>query len=372
MTTVGSFVSSGCSTAVVRGLSIQIAEEVDCSSPSSLVHFEASTKVKFSSNAVLPYLHSRARTDLLAVSGTLNVNSAYRTVAQQYLLYRWWQAGRCGITAAATPGRSNHESGRAIDLANWSARRASMAAHHWAHDVPGDAVHFDNTRSPDNRGLDVRAFQRLWNRNHPTDKITVDGDYGPQTAARLKKSPAKGFAKGASCRVAIRGAQILAIDGPDRVAPGEAAHYAFTIANTEEVDWPVTARVVVDGGVPSALAAPSWVSPSEPGTLATAIAAGGDGVFDLDVVAPAEAGEHAAVFALLDGDRQIGTFELAFTVTMDGAGTSGEADDVDDIEDVDADEDGVVTGTGGCSTSGGAGAGLLLVVAMFVLRRRQA
>ena len=49
------------------------------------------------------------------------------------------------------------------------------------------------------KGLDVKAFQRLWNRNHPEDVISVDGAYGPQTEARMKLSPAAGFPKGAIC-----------------------------------------------------------------------------------------------------------------------------------------------------------------------------
>ena len=145
-------------------------------------------------------MHSSARADLVKAgnSARVQVNSGYRTVAQQYLLYRWFKEGRCGITAAALPGRSNHESGRAVDIQNWSSRVTTMRNHGWAHTVPGDPVHFDNLGSPDNRGKDVTAFQRLWNRNHPSDKISVDGDYGPQTAARLKKAPAAGFAKGAT------------------------------------------------------------------------------------------------------------------------------------------------------------------------------
>ena len=373
---VGSFISSGCSTAVVRGLSKQIAEEVDCMSPASLAKFSPSKKVRFSSNAVLPYMHPRAKKDLLKVSGRLQVNSAYRTVAQQYLLYRWWRAGRCGITAAATPGRSNHESGRAIDLQNWSARRASMAAHHWSHSVPGDPVHFDHVKSPDNRGKDVRAFQRLWNRNRPNDKISVDGVYGPQTANRLKRAPAKGFKKGPRCKQAERGADVLAIDGPDRIAPGAHAHYAITIANTHDVAWPANTRIVVAGGGASDLYdAMTWASPSEVGEIGTAIPAGGDGVIDLEIVAPMVTARTAAftIFELTDGIQQLGTFDLAVTITPDGdEGTSGDADDHDHGEDGEselADEDGVIE-TGGCSTGAGGGWATLLVVAVFVRRRR--
>ena len=61
----------------------------------------------------------------------------------------------------------------------------------------------------------MTAFQRLWNRNHPGDKISVDGDYGPQTAARLKAAPAKGFAKGATCGAVHRVLEVVSVDGPD-------------------------------------------------------------------------------------------------------------------------------------------------------------
>jgi hypothetical protein len=370
---VGSYVTSSCSTSVVRGLSMQIAREVDCMSPSSLAQLAPSTKVKFSSNAVLPFMHPSAKGDLLRVSGVLQVNSAYRTVAQQYLLYRWWQAGRCGITAAATPGRSNHESGRAIDLQNWSARRASMAAHHWSHSVPGDPVHFDHVQSPDNRGKDVRAFQRLWNRNHPNDKITVDGIYGSQTANRLKRSPAKGFAKGA-CKPAALGAEVVAIDGPDRIAPASLALYSFSITNTDLVEWPAGARIVVAGGVASALASPSWVSSMEVGPLGTAIAPGGEATIDVEVLAPSVTEETSAAttFAIVDGDRQLGTFDLALSVTPNGDEyTSGDAHDHVEDDGAVADEDGVIVDEGGCSTGGALGWFALAIPALLVARRRR-
>src|SRR5262249_48895679 len=135
-----------------------------------------------------------------AASSPLQITSAFRTVAQQYLLYNWFQQGRCGITAAATPGNSNHETGRAVDLGNWSSVITVMANHGWAHDVPGDDVHFDHLASPDLRGRDVLAFQRLWNLNHANDRISENGSYGPMTEARLMRSPAGGFGIGTSCR----------------------------------------------------------------------------------------------------------------------------------------------------------------------------
>ncbi|MBC8028300.1 MAG: D-alanyl-D-alanine carboxypeptidase family protein, partial [Steroidobacteraceae bacterium] len=193
---VDSFLTSSCSTAVVIGLSNQIAAEVSCINPSSLTRFAAGSGITIASNAVLPFLSARAKTDLQAV-GNVSVNSAFRTVAAQYLLVEWFNRGRCGITAAAAPGRSNHESGRAVDLGNFSSRITAMANHGWSHSVPGDPVHFDHLASADIRGRDTLAFQRLWNRNNPSDLIGADGIYGPQTEARLRRSPAEGFARGA-------------------------------------------------------------------------------------------------------------------------------------------------------------------------------
>jgi hypothetical protein len=62
-------------------------------------------------------------------------------------------------------------------------------------------VHFDHLASVDARGADVLAFQRLWNRNVPDDAIEEDGEYGPITRDRVRRSPAEGFPIGAPCEV---------------------------------------------------------------------------------------------------------------------------------------------------------------------------
>lgn len=360
--TVQSFVTTSCTTASVIGLSKQIADEVSCLNPSALTKFAAGSGITISSSAVLPYLAANAKTDLQAV-GNVTINSAFRTVAAQYLLLQWFNRGRCGITAAAAVGRSNHESGRAVDVQNWSARLSAMTSHRWSHDVPGDPVHFDHLSSADIRGKDTLGFQRLWNRNHPTDKIAEDGDYGPQTEARLKQSPATGFAKGASCGARARIADVVAIDGPDRVAPGATAHYTITLANQTDGEWPATTQLMVAGGA-SELYAATWTSNVQVGTLGTAIAAGGQGVVGVDIVAPqvATATPMTLPIALVDGDAQIGTVELAMTVTPDGdEGMSTDSDDQDDHEG---------GGSGGCS-AGGSGAGWLLLAPVLLVLRRQ-
>lgn len=214
-TPVASFEETSCSTADVLALSRQIADEVDCLMPGQLVRFEAGPMIEFAGSAVLPYLGAEARADLyaaVAAGGTaLRVTSAFRTVVQQYLLRRWFELGRCGITAAAEPGDSNHESGRALDVANYGDWVTALAAHGWDHSVPGDPVHFDHLGTPDIRGADVLAFQRLWNRNAPDDPIVEDGAYGPMTAARIQRAPAEGFGIGAGCATRLRADDVLPV-----------------------------------------------------------------------------------------------------------------------------------------------------------------
>ena len=198
---VESVVMASCSTAPVRGLSLQIAEEMRCKEPGLLTPFEPTPTIRFASPAVLPYLEATTVAALGRAApevGTLTVNSGLRSVAQQYLLSRWEAAGRCGIHIAASPGHSNHETGRAIDVANNA--EASMEMQDEAFStVRHDPPHFDHLASPDLRSMNVEAFQRLWNRNHPSDRLEEDGVYGAETAARLAKSPAGGFSMGASC-----------------------------------------------------------------------------------------------------------------------------------------------------------------------------
>lgn len=203
-TTVKDVISSSCTTASVRGLSVQIADEMVCMRPNAFAKFTEGGGIDFSSSAVLPYMAPPAADALkrVAASHPLSVNSGFRTIAQQYLLYRWSVLGRCGIAVAAKPGRSNHETGRAVDLANWSSVVTAMGNRGWSHSVPGDPVHFDYLAAADLRGLDVLAFQRLWNRNHPGDPIAADGVWGPQTATALGNSPSGGFATGATCNTA--------------------------------------------------------------------------------------------------------------------------------------------------------------------------
>ncbi|MBL4637198.1 MAG: M15 family metallopeptidase [Kofleriaceae bacterium] len=198
---VRDFETSTCSTASVAALSRQIAEEMLCMAPGVVSKLEAQGGLSFTSSAVLPYMEAEAAQDLLDAAAEVPIilNSGFRTVVQQYLLRKWFERGRCGIPSAARPGRSNHESGRAIDVANRAQAKSALRRHGWRDPLQRDPVHFEHRSSPDMRGLDVHAFQRLWNRNNPSDTISEDGEYGPNTESRLRKSPAAGFSIGPSC-----------------------------------------------------------------------------------------------------------------------------------------------------------------------------
>ena len=372
--TVSTYVSGTCSTGVVAGLSMQIADEIGCINASSLVRFTPTANLQLTNSAVLPYLEQGAKTDLEAVASTrtIQINSAFRTVAQQYLLYRWWQASRCGIAAAATPGRSNHESGRALDVANWSTRVSALGARGWAHDVPGDDVHFDHLASADIRGQDVRAFQRLWNRNNPGDLISVDGAYGPQTESRLRQAPATGFSLGPTCKTSSTAAtvDVVSVEGPDRVQPQTRAHFKLTLLNGTDVEWPGTA-VLRLAGTTSQLHDASWLSTTDITTLGSAISPQSQGEVSFDVMTPLVT-EETPIFeqlVLVSGTTQLGTVNLALTVVpgMEEP-TSGEADDHNDQYDQQV--------SGGCSTTPNPGNGstsiiFALALLAFVGRRRR-
>jgi uncharacterized protein (TIGR03382 family) len=201
---VGDMLSpAGCSTDVVRGLSLQIAQEMNCAVPGAMVAFGETDQITFEGPQVLPLLEESAVEDLYAAAAAadreLVVQSGFRSIAQQFLIYEWFTSGHCGFADAASPGSSNHETGRAVDVENWELWVEDLAAFGWDQTVPGDEVHFDHLASPDNRGLDVLAFQRLWNRNNPSDPIDEDGLYGPMTEGRVMMSPVGGFEAGPDC-----------------------------------------------------------------------------------------------------------------------------------------------------------------------------
>ena len=178
-----------CSTSGIEGLARQLAEAQSCMRPGQFVRFAPHAGISLSSSRVHPYMQASAKDALWAAAArtSLTINSAFRTLAEQYVLYA---SGGCSVVAR--PGSSNHQSGRAVDVQNHSSARSALTTNNCVWLGARDAVHFDCPGS-DLRSDTILTFQKLWNVNNPTDRIAEDGNYGPATESRLARSPANGF-----------------------------------------------------------------------------------------------------------------------------------------------------------------------------------
>ncbi len=186
-----------CSTFAVRGLDIQLIYQMNKISPGLLVRIDDLNVTL--GQAAHPWMQSTAKSTLtiaLAIRGQkMIINSAYRTLAGQMLLRTHYRGKRCGITAAAAPGKSNHNNASAIDIEDSEGWRPMLQATGWKWMGSGDPVHYDCIE-PGIQPLHqiaVQAFQLIWNSRRPNDPVATDGDFGPVTASRLRYAPAEGF-----------------------------------------------------------------------------------------------------------------------------------------------------------------------------------
>ncbi len=200
---------NACNTGLIRGLNLQIIAVLNSIVPNVLVDFTDIEGVVATGDKNNPFLQAAAKNSLkLAVaerrkaegkSVELIVNSAYRTVAQQYLLNLQFQqvSDQCGIQAVARPGYSNHEGGLALDIQDYDGWEPYLEKNSYVWFGLRDKPHYDYrffAATRDDIGtLGIRAFQMLWNKYNSADMIKVDGNFGPQTEARLRESMAEGF-----------------------------------------------------------------------------------------------------------------------------------------------------------------------------------
>ncbi len=187
----------GCSTAIANSLSQQLIHQMNIVLPNALASFDE-LNVELG-EAAFPYLQPPAKEALrkaIEERGTrMSVNSAYRTIVQQLLLYNW--GSHCGYPIVAPPGKSNHQSGLALDINDPVGWKPYLEKYGWRWFGSKDKPHFDyvGRGTKDIRGTAMLAFQKLWNKNNPNDKIGEDSEYGPQTESRLNQSSVKGFSK---------------------------------------------------------------------------------------------------------------------------------------------------------------------------------
>lgn len=337
--TVAEAADLGCSTLSVKGLSEQIVAQSNCIAPGAFVALPPIDNLEMS-EVVFPYLEQPANEALvMALTAhpemTMSVNSMLRTVAQQYLLYRWYQEGKCGIGLAATPGNSNHETGLAIDISGYQSWRPALEAVGFEWFGAADPVHFDyaGPGAVNYLGTDVLAFQQLWNLNHPDDPIAEDGDYGAETEARLVQAPAEGFPRGASCDGDVPfAAEIVEIESPGSLAPDASAVVRITVENRGSEMWDDQTRLgtTEPRDRESALATSDWLSPDRPAAVVGSVAPGETFTFELSIVAPTKEGLVLEHFGLVQegvawfGDPdQGGPADDAIAVAIEVEGGAG-------------------------------------------------
>jgi hypothetical protein len=97
----------GCNGDVARGLTNQIAAKLGQMGYSFKT---LDSRWIHCSGGCVNMLQSSAADALAQAAASANdyitLNSAWRSSAEQYMLYRWYQKGMCGITLAAKPARA--------------------------------------------------------------------------------------------------------------------------------------------------------------------------------------------------------------------------------------------------------------------------
>jgi N-acetylmuramoyl-L-alanine amidase len=180
-----------CSTNLLNALDKQLIAEMLAIAPGCLVDISKMPGLKLADAAAHPYLvpaAAKALEKAIASGGiAMTVNSIYRTIAQQFLLFE--NQGRCGIVAAR-PGLSNHNDGLSIDIEDPYWWQLFLEVQGWKKLGDWDRMHFDFP-GQGIRKVSIQAFQRLNDKNGI--KLALDGQLGAKTLQALKLAPVEGF-----------------------------------------------------------------------------------------------------------------------------------------------------------------------------------
>jgi hypothetical protein len=181
----------GCTTSICRPLDLQIIAELQVLTKGELVKIKPRDRLVLAEN-VHPYLSKKAEESLgkLMYTKNLYINSCYRTVAQQLILYL--NAKRCGLVAAK-PGQSNHQSGLAIDINDSHYWKGQLSDLGWDKLGSFDDMHFD-FKGNNLQSFSIKAFQVLANKNNYA--LNPDGILGEKTFYALSHAPVEGFENG--------------------------------------------------------------------------------------------------------------------------------------------------------------------------------
>jgi MYXO-CTERM domain-containing protein len=306
-----------CSTAGVEALSRQLVETQSCLLPGAFVSVTPRANITLSASRLFPFAQASTRDAMWAAATTtpLQINSMFRTLADQYVLYF---SRACGL--AARPGSSNHETGTAVDLGNWSQARSAMLRAGCRHPYPGtDDVHFD-CPGTDRRSDSIRTFQRLWNVNNPSDRLTEDGAYGPLTESRLGRSPAAGFARN-GCDTTpptpALAATLVRVSCPAEAVAGSRPVAFVEYRNTGTATWQAPGTRLGTTGPRDRRGAfydtANWVAPNRPSTVDAPTAPGATGRFSFVLGIP----EVTTAQTVTD----------TYALVQEGVGWFGPADD---------------------------------------------
>jgi hypothetical protein len=323
----GATLSQVCATSLARGLSAQILTELTAMTGVGFVPI-ASTAVDCS-RCEQPFLQKQAASHLqAAVSGAkpaaIHINSAWRSVADQYILAKVPCANPNRNTVARV-GQSPHMSGNAIDVQNPNlgmtmkdacskyftdaagaskpvptAQEALNFLHPiWAGPLTAnsfawlardgtdeqstcrDPPHFtDLSVSIDYRAKNIQAFQSLWNKhrscnpipqseldavaNSPPDSEVLESAI-PQTLDRLGRAPVVGFDPADAASPAPTGTPGLgcAFTATPSAIPG-------TVLANQPV--PFTVTVTATGAIPGLACVPSSANVTADPTKTTCLA----------------------------------------------------------------------------------------------------
>lgn len=194
---------------LVDGIGRQLVEELQCMDDTILEFYEPCQETGCiwadgpQPLAMRPEVIVGLRAAATQEDDFISITAAYRDVAMQY--YSRWYKENCDASFdAAVPGESNHQGGRAVDVRYYDFWWDALLDNGFDHPIPGDRPHFElvgtaafRAESAALQELSVLAYQRLWNRNNPDDRIPEDGVYGATTKARLGFAPVEGFPTGA-------------------------------------------------------------------------------------------------------------------------------------------------------------------------------
>eukprot|EP00118_Oscarella_pearsei_P021009 m.233549 g.233549 ORF g.233549 m.233549 type:complete len:2254 (+) comp40090_c2_seq1:205-6966(+) len=194
----------GCTLSEARGLAQQIADQTLCNSP--LLLSELSSDSNFCvQNEVFPYFLYEAHLSLRerinpSLQKSFTVTEGMQPLVFQFIRQKWGERRLCGLDEAVPVGTGAFDRGNALAVTETDKLIKLLPTVKWKISSARTYIKFFENSS-DIVEAQLRAFQQLWNVNNPKMPIPVDGVLSQTTIKALLKSPAKGFASGAQCRL---------------------------------------------------------------------------------------------------------------------------------------------------------------------------